>query len=237
MAAPRRWSSKRSKPAPSASPEPKSRRPLPRRRSAAQPPSPPPPRWWRPRRRPLQRLRHAKPSGVVLRTLTEEERSARAHALADSRLREAEERKIAEEDARIREARDAIERVERDAAEARKREEDDRRRHDEETKRKADDVAKKRFGGEPEVKPRLTPAAAGARAITLEPEEEESIGASAPSWRRGSPCGGAEAGPRLTRQTPRPPYGHDRRPRRRSARALEGLVRTPHQAAHEGFRQ
>ena len=31
----------------------------------------------------------AKPSGVVLRTLTEEERSARAHALADARLREA----------------------------------------------------------------------------------------------------------------------------------------------------
>jgi hypothetical protein len=41
----------------------------------------------------------AKPSGVVLRTLTDEERSARAHALADARLREAEERKIAEEKA------------------------------------------------------------------------------------------------------------------------------------------
>ena len=43
-----------------------------------------------------------KPSGVVLRTLTEEERTARAHALADSRVREAEERKIAEEEARRR---------------------------------------------------------------------------------------------------------------------------------------
>src|ERR1700719_3817446 len=32
-----------------------------------------------------------KPSGVVLRTLTDEERSARAHALADARVREAEE--------------------------------------------------------------------------------------------------------------------------------------------------
>ena len=41
-----------------------------------------------------------KPSGVVLRTLTEEERSARAHALADARVREAEERRIAEEEAR-----------------------------------------------------------------------------------------------------------------------------------------
>ncbi|HVY58862.1 MAG TPA: translation initiation factor IF-2 associated domain-containing protein, partial [Xanthobacteraceae bacterium] len=34
-----------------------------------------------------------KPSGVVLRTLTEEERSARAHALADAKVREAEERR------------------------------------------------------------------------------------------------------------------------------------------------
>src|SRR5436190_2063260 len=61
-----------------------------------------------------------KPSGVVLRTLTEEERSARARALGDARLREAEERKIAEEEALIREARDKIERVEREAAETRK---------------------------------------------------------------------------------------------------------------------
>src|SRR5437764_14768807 len=56
----------------------------------------------------------SKPSGVVLRTLSEEERSARAHALADSRLREAEERKIAEEEAKIRAERNAIERVERE---------------------------------------------------------------------------------------------------------------------------
>src|SRR5215204_4345307 len=114
----------------------------------------------------------SKPSGVVLRTLTEEERSARAHALADSRLREAEERKIAEEEAKIRAEREAIERIEREAAEARKREEDDRRRHDDETKRKADEVAKKRFG-EAEAKPRL-PGGLGARAVTLEPDDEES---------------------------------------------------------------
>src|SRR5258706_3333118 len=41
----------------------------------------------------------AKPSGVALRTLTDEERNRRAHALGDARLREAEERKIAEEEA------------------------------------------------------------------------------------------------------------------------------------------
>src|SRR5258708_7050766 len=105
--------------------------------------------------------------GVVLRTLTEEERSARAHALADARVREAEERKIAEEEARRRNERDDREKVEREAAEARKREEEDRRKHDEETKRKADEVAKKRFGEE-EAKPR-TPIARPA----LEAEEEE----------------------------------------------------------------
>src|ERR1700733_1261669 len=102
----------------------------------------------------------AKPSGVVLRTLTEEERSARAHALADARLREAEERKIAEEEARIRQTREELEKADRAKAEARKRDEEERRKHDEETKRKADEVAKKRFGGE------QTAAAPAAAAVT-----------------------------------------------------------------------
>ncbi|HEX7205761.1 MAG TPA: translation initiation factor IF-2 associated domain-containing protein, partial [Xanthobacteraceae bacterium] len=65
-----------------------------------------------------------KPSGVVLRTLTEEERTARARALGDARLREAEERKIAEEEALIRKSRESVERSERDAAEARKADEE-----------------------------------------------------------------------------------------------------------------
>ena len=108
----------------------------------------------------------ARPSGVVLRTLTEEERSARAHALADARLREAEERKIAEEEARIRQSREEIERAERVAAETRKRDEEERRKHDEETKRKADEVAKRRFGAELTLKP-------GVARATQEAEEEE----------------------------------------------------------------
>jgi translation initiation factor IF-2 len=107
-----------------------------------------------------------KPSGVVLRTLTEEERVARAHALADSRVREAEERKIAEEEARRRQSRDVIDKTEREAADARKREEDDRRKHDEETKRKAGEVAKKRLGDDEVKKP------APGR-LTLEVEEDE----------------------------------------------------------------
>ncbi|HVT55601.1 MAG TPA: translation initiation factor IF-2 [Xanthobacteraceae bacterium] len=90
-----------------------------------------------------------KPSGVVLRTLTEEERDARDRALIDARSREAEERKHAEEDAKRRAAREEVERAEREAAEARKKSEEARRATEEQTKRKADEVAKKRFGEAP----------------------------------------------------------------------------------------
>ncbi|MEJ2377702.1 MAG: translation initiation factor IF-2 [Pseudolabrys sp.] len=111
-----------------------------------------------------------KPSGVVLRTLTEEERAARAHALADSRVREAEERKLAEEEAKRRASREESEKTEREAAEARKREEEERRKHEEEAKRKADEVAKKRFGEE-EAK-RASAGGAAARPA-IEAEEDE----------------------------------------------------------------
>ncbi|MEX0591815.1 MAG: translation initiation factor IF-2, partial [Xanthobacteraceae bacterium] len=110
----------------------------------------------------------AKPSGVVLRTLTEEERSARAHALADARVREAEERKIAEEDARRRAGREAADRAEREAAETRKREEDARRASEEETKRKAEQEARKRFGDDAAARGAGLP---GAR--TLAPDDED----------------------------------------------------------------
>ncbi|MET3355669.1 UNVERIFIED_ORG: translation initiation factor IF-2 [Xanthobacter viscosus] len=93
-------------------------------------------------------------SGVVLRTLTEEERNARASALADARVREveerrmAEERRAAEEEARRRAERERVERAEREAAEARKREEESRRAQEDESKRRAEQEARKRFGGE-----------------------------------------------------------------------------------------
>src|SRR5262249_18248494 len=112
-----------------------------------------------------------KPSGVVLRPLTEEERSARAHALGDARVREAEERKIAEEEARRRAERDLRERTEREAAEARKREEEDRRRHDDEIKRKAEQEAKKRCGEEEAKAKQGVPLAA--RVTVPEVEEDE----------------------------------------------------------------
>src|ERR1700752_1844768 len=75
-----------------------------------------------------------KPSGVVLRTLTEEEQSRRAHALGDAKGRDAEERRSAEKGGKSRARRGATARAERAPAEARKRPEEERRRHDEETK-------------------------------------------------------------------------------------------------------
>jgi translation initiation factor IF-2 len=120
-----------------------------------------------------------KPAGVVLRQLTEEERTARAHALAESKVSEAEERRIAEEAARRREEKESAERADREAAEARKHDEDERRRHDEEAKRKAETEAKKRFGDD-ETKPKTAVQPPGttvtpisARRVVQEAEEEE----------------------------------------------------------------
>jgi translation initiation factor IF-2 len=105
-------------------------------------------------------------SGVVLRTLTEDERSARASALADARLRDVEERRIAEEEAKRRASREGIEQAEREAAEARRKAEEERHRQDEEAKRKAELEAKKRFG---EVEARPPAAAPAARPAARAP--------------------------------------------------------------------
>jgi translation initiation factor IF-2 len=137
-----------------------------------------------------------KSSGVVLRTLTEEERSARALALADARLREAEERKHAEEEAALRQNRDAAERAERAAAELRKREEDERRKHDEEIKRKTDEVAKKRFP-DAAVPAALKPSIPTSRPAQEADEEE------APRTARRGGGGAAAARPAPAPKTPR----------------------------------
>jgi translation initiation factor IF-2 len=135
-----------------------------------------------------------KTSGVVLRTLTEDERVRRSGALADAKMREAEERRIAEEEALRRNVRETVEKTEREAAEARKREEEERRRHDEETKRKAEEKAKKLLGGEEEAKPKLTIGPLAGRAVAVqEPDEEE-----APRPRRGG------AGPVRPAPAPKP---------------------------------
>lgn len=87
-------------------------------------------------------------SGVVLKTLTEDERSARASALADARQREVEERAVAEAEAAKRTSREDVEKAEREAAETRRKAEEERHRQEEAVRRKSELEAKKRFGEE-----------------------------------------------------------------------------------------
>ena len=94
-------------------------------------------------------------SGVVLRTLTAEEKEARDRALAGSRVREAEDRKRQEEEAARRNEQDERQRIEREAAARRKAEDDARHRSEEDGRRKAEEAAKK-------LAPRTTAAAPAA---------------------------------------------------------------------------
>src|SRR6185437_7990611 len=115
--------------APASAPEPAVAKPAPARAPLARPASAP--------------VAPRSNSGVVLRTLTEDERSARASALADAKIRDDEERRLAEEEAKRRNSKEGIEQAEREAAEARRKAEEERHRQDEEAKRKAELEAKK----------------------------------------------------------------------------------------------
>jgi translation initiation factor IF-2 len=81
--------------------------------------------------------------GVVLRTLTADEREARERALADSKVREQQERKRQEEELVRRRAQEERDRIEREAAAKRKAEDDHRHKLEEDGRRKAEEAAKK----------------------------------------------------------------------------------------------
>ncbi|HEY3719547.1 MAG TPA: translation initiation factor IF-2 [Roseiarcus sp.] len=93
-------------------------------------------------------------TGVVLPTLTEEQREARARALNDARAREEEDRRRQEAEAKARREREAREKSEREAAEARKRDEEQRRAQEANFKRQSEEEARRRLaGGEPSAAP------------------------------------------------------------------------------------
>ena len=138
-------------------------------------------------------------SGVVLRTLTEDERSARASALADAKVRDVEERRLAEEEARRRSSKEGIEQAEREAAEARRKAEEERHRQEEEAKRRAELEAKKRFG-EAEGRTATTTSGTAAR-----PATRTAAGAAVPPARApGVAADGSDEdeGPRQIRRGP-----------------------------------
>jgi translation initiation factor IF-2 len=107
--------------------------------------------------------------GMVLRTLTEEERDARAQALQESRLREAEERRQAEVEARSRAEEEERLARERNDAERRKAEEEARKLAEEQVRRRAEDEARRRLGEDPAPAQRATDGGAGARPGALRP--------------------------------------------------------------------
>src|SRR5260221_6287209 len=139
-------------------------------------------------------------SGVVLRTLTEDERSARASALADAKVRDIEERRLAEEEAKRRSSKEGIEQAEREAAEARRKAEEERHRQEEEAKRKAELEAKKRFG-EAEAKPATTTTTT---ATTARPAARPATAAVPPARAPGvaADASDEDEGPRQIRRGP-----------------------------------
>ena len=104
-------------------------------------------------------------AGVVLRTLTDEERDARAHALAEAREQEAEERRRAEIEAR--QFAEEEQRLAREHAEAerRKTEEEARKQSEEQARRRAEDEARRRLGEEPAAPPRRVDGAEETRTL------------------------------------------------------------------------
>ena len=164
-------------------------------------------------RAPAPKAPAARPSGMVLRTLTEDEQSARANALADARVREEEERRAAEAEAARRNTKEYKEQQEREAAEARRKAEEERHRVEAEAKAKAEREATKRFGeaeakttaktaAKPAAAPAARPGAPAARApgVAADGSDEDE----APRVRRG-PGGAIRAvTPPKTTQKPGP---------------------------------
>ncbi len=115
---------------------------------------------------PPKRAEGGRRSGMVLKTLSEDEIDARAKALADAKVREAEERVLAEQEEKRRaEENETLER-ERAEAERRRVEEEERLRVEEDNKRRAEEKAKERLGDE-------APAAPAAPPREQEAESEE----------------------------------------------------------------
>jgi translation initiation factor IF-2 len=122
--------------------------------------------------RPAEPAAPAKPraGAMVLRTLTDEERDARAQALQESRVREAEERRQAEIEARRRAEEDERLSRERAEAERRKAEEEARKQAEEQAKKRGEEEARRRLGEEAAPAAATSTATTGdARTIALRP--------------------------------------------------------------------
>src|SRR6185436_1453986 len=112
-------------------------------------------------------------AGLVLRQLSSDEIDARARALADAKVHEAEERKHAEESAGRRALEAERLARERADAERRKTEEEARRQAEELVRTRAEETARRRFGGEERKAEAIEPVKPGAPRTAKEIEEDE----------------------------------------------------------------
>ena len=165
----------------------------------------------------VQQTSTAPRSRVVLRTLTSDEKAARARAVEDAMRAERLERERAEEEARRRAADEERLAAERAEAERRKSEEDARRKAEEEARKRAEEDAAKRLPQPEEPKPEEAAA-------------PEAAGPARPARPGEAPAEEERAKPRR-RGEQRRPAGPSRRdqPRRRGGKitlseALDGSV-------------
>ncbi|MBP6011342.1 MAG: translation initiation factor IF-2 [Alphaproteobacteria bacterium] len=159
-----------------------------------------------------------KSGGMVLRTLTEEEKVARSRALKDARVAEEEERRRAQEEAKRRAEEDERLAKEREAAAKRKAEEDARRAGDDEVRRRTEDDTRGRVGAPDDRSVSAPPArSSGPRPSgTGAPRTGGGAGAPRTGGAGARPAGGAGA-PVATRPggPSRPPPGGAGAPARR----------------------
>ncbi len=159
-----------------------------------------------------------KSGGMVLRTLTEEEKVARSRALKDARVAEEEERRRAQEEAKRRAEEDERLAKEREAAAKRKAEEDARRAGDDEVRRRTEEDTRGRAGAPDDRSASAPPARSSGPRPSGAGAPRTGGGAGAP--RTGGagarPAGGAGA-PVATRPggPSRPPQGGAGAPARR----------------------
>jgi translation initiation factor IF-2 len=158
-------------------------------------------------------------TGVVLPTLTAEQREARARALIDARAQEEEDRRRQETEAGVRRDREARDRLERDAAEARKRDEELRRAQEANFRRQSEDEARRRLsGGEPAQSPSIprvappTPGVPMSGALARPPAAEEEEARRVVVRR---PALALPPGQKVVVPTPRPPRSGEQRNRGR----------------------
>ncbi|MFJ5367631.1 translation initiation factor IF-2 [Bosea sp. CER48] len=177
--------------------------------------------------------------GMLLRTLSDEEKDARQRALAEARSTEAEARRIAEEEARQRAAVAERERQEREAAAARQRQEEDRRRQEDEQKRRAESVVRQREEHAPRpAAPPAAPREPAPQAAAPAPQPTQYYGRPAPSGPREftSRPPMRDTGARPPRLDSRPPRSDSPRPPRldSSAPAEPAVARPARQAPSSG---